>query len=79
MRMLDHITIHVDNPKCSVGAGADHNRSAPTILGCKEIVLCINFGRITFQPKADTVINQQVVLNEITEGFTRKDVLRIEA
>ena len=42
-------------------------------------MLCIHFGWITFQPKADTVIDQQVVLNEITEGFTRKNMLRIEA
>ena len=79
VRVLNHVAIHVDNPKCSVRTGAHHNRAAPTIFGRKEVVFCINFRWITFQPKANSIINQQVVLNEITKGFTRKDMLGIEA
>ena len=73
LRVLDHVSIHVDDPQRSIGSGSDHHRPTPAVLAGEKIGLRTQHVMPCLE--TDSVLTDHIVLDEVMKRLTGKCVL----
>ena len=71
--MLDHVSVHVDDPQRSIGSRSYHHRTTPTVFAGEEVGP--RLGGIATELEAHVVFSNQVVLHQIVKGLACERVL----